>query len=52
MTLNNVRLHIDLSQKPLTLTVRAGIDFRRQNLTSKVDPLSVGIEVFVMAVDP
>ena len=31
----------------------AGIDFRRQNLTSKVDPraVKVGLSIFIMAVD-
>ena len=30
----------------------AGTDFRRQNLTSKVDPRTKKITIFTMAVDP
>ena len=30
----------------------AGIDFRRQILTSKVDPRTVIVKIFMMAVDP
>ena len=30
----------------------AGIDFSRQNLTSIVDPRTVRINIFLMAVDP
>ena len=29
-----------------------GIDFRRQNLTSKVDPRTERVKIFLMAVDP
>ena len=31
---------------------RAGIDFSRQNLTTKVDTRAVGVKIFLMAVDP
>ena len=30
----------------------AGIDFRRQILTSKIDPHTVKVKIFIMAVDP
>ena len=30
----------------------AGIDFSRQNLTSKVDPRTVREKIYLMAVDP
>ena len=30
----------------------AGIDIRRQILTSKVDPRTVRVKIFIMAVDP
>ena len=30
----------------------AGIDFRRQIVTSKVDPRTVRIKIFLIAVDP
>ena len=30
----------------------AEVDFRRQNLTSKVDPRAVILHIFIMAVDP
>ena len=30
----------------------AGIDFSHQNLTSKVDPRTVRVKIFLMAVDP
>ena len=33
-------------------TNSAGIDFRRQNLMSKVDPWTVRVKIFIMAVDP
>ena len=29
----------------------AGIDFRRQNLTSKVDPRDVRLKIFIMAIE-
>ena len=30
----------------------AGIDFSRQILTSKVDPRTVRVQIFILAVDP
>ena len=30
----------------------AGIDFSRQNLTSKVNPRTARVEIFLMVVDP
>ena len=30
----------------------AGVDFRRQNLTSTVDPRIVRVKVFIIAVEP
>ena len=30
----------------------AGIDFSHQNLTSKVHPRTVRVDIFIMAVDP
>ena len=30
----------------------AGIDFRRQNLTSKIDPHTVKVNIFIMTLDP
>ena len=37
----------EISNNPLS----AGTDFSRQNLTSKVDPRTVKIKIFIMAID-
>ena len=37
---------------PFSAPFSAGIDFSRQNLTSKFGPHTVRVEIFLMAVDP
>ena len=44
---------IDSKCGPIILNpFSAGIDFRRQNLKSKVDPRTERIRIFIIAVDP
>ena len=41
-----------MSENVARYTYSAGIDFRRQIPTSKVDPRAVRTKIFIMAVDP
>ena len=42
------KLLVDMMINPYS----AGIDFSRQILTTKVDPRTVRVKIFIMAVDP
>ena len=49
---NNGTVRNMLYQRVIVNPYSAGIDFSRQNLTTKVDPRTVRIKIFIMAVDP